>query len=419
MVFYLFTFAMMTSLYTLTAYRKKAIINILFFPYIFLGVIEVFLNACNMGIEGNYFLLRQGDFYLLFYYWAIFIGCYYIEKKKHVSLRLPIMQNVKINKVVMWVILIIVGLFVTQNFDLLLLAFSNPRMFYASTRIGGGTIYFVFIPVILLLYFYYLTRIDFNKSFKCLLKCFFSTLFVLAFIYLFGQKITLLIIAIIFLTVFFFKCKSKRKNKIIFEIGIAFVIILLVVFAFYFTQQNIPVENIFMNLVSYSDYLRNFNDLVDHLDGFYYGKIFLENEVISYIPRFVWPNKPELYGSLMLGLNVPRLVEWTLALTGAPSFGALGTPYADFGFLGIIFRTIYTLLCYYIAKIYELRLEQEYNFWDHFLYFTFVGITFFQVILPIIPLYQLGVIFILYILSKKPRRKIYENFSKCNNFVAK
>ena len=278
---------------------------------------------------------------------------------------------------------------------MLIQAISNPRMFYATTRLGGGFIYYIIIPLIVFCYFYFIAHVNIKKDKFKLITIFFATAVICFIIYFFGQKAVLLLIGYLLLTTIAFQ-NYKNKNKIVVGIGLSFLILGIIFFALYSKQQNIEIQNIFTNIAGYSDYIRNFNDLVNELDHFHYGTIFLQDEIFSYIPRAIWHNKPELFGSLTLGLHVPRLVDATMAKTGSPSFGVLGAAYADFGFFGIFLKLMIQFAFIIIAVFYEKELSKKYNFWHHLIFLMFVGAPIFSITLVTFPLYQIVVIFVLY-----------------------
>ena len=372
MIYYIFVLLIMTILYLDVFMRKKTFINLLFFLYVDSGLIMIFPYVLNLGLNNKIFQFREGDFYIIFYVLFVYIAAYLIEIKGSGFKTKQMRSNFSRKN-----LCLILGLFLIafwlKNIDLIKLAISNPRMFYANTRIGGGLIYYAVIPIIIFLYFCYITKLGYkNKYKKDLFKAAVATILTVGFIYIFGQKSMILTIVYLLLTTIGFKLKRKNNNKIIFRIGIVSVFGFIAIFALYCVQQNIPFINFFYNVSNYADYINNFNDLVEELDTFYLGRIFLENETLPYIPRFIWSNKPELFGSLQLGLNVPRLVEWTKSLTGAPSFGPIGTAYADFGFLGVILYSLLKIFLLLIGRGYEKKLERKYNFWDHFLFLTFV-----------------------------------------------
>ena len=71
----------------------------------------------------------------------------------------------------------------------------------------------------------------------------------------------------------------------------SFAVIAVIVTAFFaytFTDGN-PIEN----MANYSDYTRNAVLVASSNFDFMYGKLLMESEVYSRIPRAIWPDKPE------------------------------------------------------------------------------------------------------------------------------
>ena len=407
-------FFYMTIGYLYTAYKKNNLFNLIFFQYLSLGIMMVLFYSFNLGAQQKYFNLREGDCYILFYLFFLYSGSLYITLSKRNYFNAPKFRNVKPAKSILIIFLFIIICYWVKNRSLLLLAISNPRMFYAGSRIGGGFIYYIIIPLSICCYFYLITKLNY-LNWKDVLLGVFLTILICLYVYIFGSKALIVTIGILFLTTYNYKIKSKNKNRNIIFFGLIFLIAFILIFMLYSAQQSINNSgNFFVAMAQYSDYLNNFCDLVDNLDGFYYGRIFLEDEFLTYIPRAIWSDKPELFGSLALGLNVPNLVEWTLAKTGAPSFGPIGAAYADFGFVGIIFKLIQQLLFIFIAKSYECRLDKQYNFFNHLMMLSFVGTCIFNITLQTIPFYQLIMIILIYYISCKSnhKRELNEKWKK-------
>lgn len=404
MIYYIVVIAILTILYLKTVYKKKNFVNLLFFLYLNLGLTMIFPYILTLYYRGDFVNIRLGDCYMIGYVLIVFIGAYFIENYTR-GLKIKEKNSRFSRKNVCFIIAIIVFLFWIKNFNSLTLAISNPRMFYANSRINGGVIYYVIIPLTLFLYFCYITSLSFSLKHyrKDIVKASIATLLMVACVYIFGQKSSIITIALLYLSTLSFKLKIYNKNRVILLLGVLSACVFFVIFIFYNSQQNIPFTGLFKGIANFADYIDNFNDLVENLNEFYYGRIFLENETISYIPRFIWPGKPELYGSLRLGLNVPRLVEWTKSLTGAPSFGPIGTAYADFGIFGVLIFSLFQLIMIFIARGFEFKLK-TYNFWYHILFLCFIGVLIFYVTLPAIPIYEILVVTFLYKCCSKTKR---------------
>lgn len=83
-----------------------------------------------------------------------------------------------------------------------------------------------------------------------------------------------------------------------------------------------------------------------HFDQFFHGAMTLENNLISRIPRPLFPDKPHLFGGFRLGnAYFPEVVDLGF---GAPSFGAEGIVYADWGVAGLGLLMLFNGACSYI-----------------------------------------------------------------------
>ena len=398
MIFYAFALLIIIVLYFVVSRKAKNYVNVLFFILLFQGVLIIFLNCFRLIENGEFFTIRKGDIILITYFLLSYLGIFLMEyrniHKKH-------LKNFAINhpnKSFIWLFAFIVLGYWLINIDQLFLAISNPRMFYANTRIGGGIIYYIIIPLTIFIYFYFITKIKYRKTNKVgyILSIVISTALICLLVYIFGQKSSFATIGVLFLSTIYYKGNKESRNRLFFTLGLSFALVCVGVFVLYSRQQEIQVNGILSSLARYSDYIANFNDLVDIYDNYQYGRILFENEFYSYIPRFIWEGKPELFGSLALGLEVPHLVDWAKSLTGAPSFGPLGSAYGDFGVFAVVIKCIKDWIFAYFAIGFERRLTKSYNFWDHFLFLTFAGVAIFSITLAAIPLYQLLVIFVLY-----------------------
>ena len=388
----------MIVLYFVISRKTKNYINVLFLVLLFQGVLIIFLNCFRLIENGAFFTIRKGDIILITYFLLSYLGIFLMEYRNIYKRHIKNFAINHPNKTFIWLfVLIIIGFWLINN-DQLILAISNPRMFYANTRIGGGIIYYIIIPLTVFVYFYFVTKIRYKRTKKVsyILSIGVSTALICLFVYIFGQKSSFATIGVLFLSTIYFKGNKESRNKLLFTLGFSFALVCVGVFVLYSRQQGIEVNGILSSLARYSDYIVNFNDLVDIYDNYKYGKILFENEFYSYIPRFIWEGKPELFGSLALGLEVPRLVDWAKSLTGAPSFGPLGPAYGDFGVFAVVIKCAKDWIFAYFAIGFERKLTKNYNFWDHFLFLTFSGVVIFSLTLTAIPLYQLLVIFILY-----------------------
>lgn len=402
MVYYIVTFFFITILFFRVCLIKNRIFNILSYHYIDIAIKMILLNIFRL-VESKNNSLAKGDIILIVYFILYFIGGYFIATGKR-NLKI---QTINIKRPSNFPILfftLFAAFFLLKNINLIQEAIVNPRLFYAATRLGGGMIYYVLIPILILLYFIFLFDIIANPTHKKnTIKVLLGTTLTIGFIYIFGKKSYLLLIAFILLYTLSYTNNSAKKhiNSSIFLYMLIFFVALISIYRLYFIQQHMQSDDMFMQFVNYSDEIYNFGNLVKYIPHFFYGKIFAENELLGYIPRFVWNAKPELYGNLTLGLYVPGLRSWALAKTGAPSFGPLGQVYADFGLLGIPIKLVLDWFFLLIAKSYEHKLEIDgFNFFHLWLMLIFSGIRIFVIPMTSLPLYDLIMVYIVYNMSR-------------------
>jgi len=393
--------------YLFVSFKEKRFVNLLFFHLFYQGGLTIFPYCVNLTISKSLNNIRTGDIYLFIYYFFLTIIYTFIELTRP-SIKVPKKKNCPPSVNVFHLLIIFLIVFFIANIKTISEAATNPRMYYANSRIGGGGIYYIVLPTIVFCYLLFLWKLDYGskrRKFKTIIQVIISTILCFGVLYLFGQKAIILTAGITLLLIVYFKSPNNKRNLRFIFIALSVFVSMIIVFGLYSLQQGVQVSNILISIANYADYIPNFCDLVDSLNVHFYGKIFLEDSFFIYISRAVWPNKPTLFGSLTLGLYVPRLISWTKALTGAPSFGVIGAAYADFGFFGILLKLLYQFFFASLAKAYEEKASKENNFWYFMLFLTFAGHTIYYVTLETFPLYQMLVVLLLYFISKQDRTK--------------
>lgn len=131
-----------------------------------------------------------------------------------------------------------------------------------------------------------------------------------------------------------------------------FGVLIIFLLALYIAHGGNGDANPAYNIAAYFDYTDNFFQLVvsGHIGGF--GMYSIESELMSLLPRIVFPEKPELFGLVRLAADVfpARRVD-----AGAASFGPFGVWYADFGMMGLIPMMVMTAFVSAFAAIIENR----------------------------------------------------------------
>lgn len=205
----------------------------------------------------------------------------------------------------------------------------EPRRLYEVSREGYGTHYFALgfslrLAALLLLMS--------NFRGKGLL---FTAL--LAFSVFTGAKVNTYVI-VMFATMYFIVFARGGRLNVKLLIKLALIALPLVYLLIWLTFQDSEI-NIFELLVAYvNEPWNNFTLLVqsfdEHFYDFFLGALTWENNVISRIPRPLFPEKPYLFGGFRLA---DAYFPETVALgIGAPSFGSEGIVYADWGVFGLL-----------------------------------------------------------------------------------
>ena len=105
---------------------------------------------------------------------------------------------------------------------------------------------------------------------------------------------------------------------------------------------------------SYSDYTRNAMLVIDSRMAPQYGRLTLEGNFYSAIPRALMPNKPKDFGTFYLAKKF--YPEWFYSDAGSPAFG-IGVQYADFGPFAIVYLLFFALLEGWLTRIFVNRLQ--------------------------------------------------------------
>ena len=107
------------------------------------------------------------------------------------------------------------------------------------------------------------------------------------------------------------------------------------------------------SISNYSDYTRNAMLVIDSHIPLQYGRLTLESNTISLVPRALMPNKPRNFGSFFLTDQL--YPEWFDADT-SPAFG-VGVQYADFGALAIVYIVLFALFKGWLTRAFVNRLQ--------------------------------------------------------------
>jgi hypothetical protein len=247
---------------------------------------------------------------------------------------------------------------------------ANPRHIYEQTRSGYGTYFFLsttlcYLALVLLLFKGRLGRFE--------LALF--TLMCLVFLWLHGSKGQMLLVVFI-LAAYQVYVRAKTMSLVSFALfgaalgGVGVGLFLL-------TNPSLLVNSEdLQGIAAYSDYTRNGLLLIDSNVGPLYGKLSLEQQIYSRVPRPLFPDKPNDFGALYLAEHFfPDAFQ---AGMGAPAF-SFGTELADFGVLALPFLFLESFLGGVLLNIFMKSLRRHQGPGDFIMVLFASG-------LPVIPL---------------------------------
>jgi hypothetical protein len=208
--------------------------------------------------------------------------------------------------------------------------FFDPRDAYINNRVGNGIFYALSINFLSIASFFaFFQKVNLKIiTFRFILFSF--------FLYPFGSK-GLYINLFISFFIAVWRIDSRKLLKIISPAGV--IMTLLVLYNF---NSNLTSIN-FEQVSAYFDYFFNaaiyYDDFFSGIHELYFGKLYLSS-FWEYVPRGIYPDKPYVYGIL-------NIVEYYYpggpASGNTPAFGGQVLEFADFGILGVIFNSIFSI----------------------------------------------------------------------------
>ena len=167
---------------------------------------------------------------------------------------------------------------------------------------------------------------------------FFIIAFTVAIILAFLSESRGQLLMLLFLILVFYNYRIKQWNAL--KLGGYFVLMLILIFTiaqirgsydFSITKQNIA--NTFAGLFAEHQATATLlSQYTKEQPPHFYGKLLLDDAVLSLIPRKIWSTKPELYGGILVtDIIVPNRQPGFYYTTGT-----FGTSYADFGYVGVV-----------------------------------------------------------------------------------
>ncbi|CAN7245351.1 hypothetical protein [Massilia sp. LjRoot122] len=223
----------------------------------------------------------------------------------------------------------------------------NPRRIYVATRSGYGLSYFGSM----LLCYIFLVLALFHEKLSSISKLG-ALVITVVFAYLHGSKGQ--VIAAVFIWVYYYFVARQRQVKFRGFLIFALISFLLGGSLFYFMLDSVELTELFGIIAGYADYSRNAVMLVDNETVTYFGRLTLEDNIYSRVPRAIFPDKPKDFGAFLLSMKY--FPQAFLLDEGVPSFG-IGIYYADFSVFCIPFLAFCNFVGGVITRGFVTRLK--------------------------------------------------------------
>lgn len=363
------------GVFIFVSYKQKKLVNGLLICtasiLIFNVTLPIIHQIYHPEIKLNYIYIL---IYYGVYYLAIASGYYLFYKenriKNYLISKINLLndapkQNYSIFKNIIIGIIFLICLVIIFSVPIEYL--KNPRILYENTRLGFGHIYFL-LSMLLNIYFIFAMFTE---------KKYYYMIIVFILLYFTGSKSRMLLPIEMFFLYYFYVRNDDRSNiKKILLWGAGIIVIFIGVFSitsYYLPEKNLTT--IINTLANYSDYNRNFIQLIDKLaetKQYFHGIISVENNFVSLIPRVIWENKPTIFGSFRLSYMI--YPEWTLLFQGAPSFGTFGSLFADFGHISLVVIAIYNFIIGGLIAVSEEIFVNKKNPITFMIFIIFMGI---------------------------------------------
>ena len=230
----------------------------------------------------------------------------------------------------------------------------NPRAIYLKTRIGYGHMYFTSTALTYLAYIFCLFK---KHPFKGEKTLFFvmCALWCLAH----GSKGQVVHMVLIGLMYHVLVRDRRMKLSTVAAYSIGFAVGLGSLFYAFSGSMREGDLSVLTGMATYSNYNRNAMMVIEDYPEINCGRLTLETAIFSRVPRVLYPNKPDDWGSF--GLAKKYYPVWFEKKTGSPSFGILGVPFADFGHFAILYLIFWAVVTGVLLKIFVVRLREYRN----------------------------------------------------------
>src|ERR1700739_64761 len=227
---------------------------------------------------------------------------------------------------------------------------TEPRRIYELTRSGYGPLFFGSTFFATLGFVAYL----FQKRKRLLGSLAFYALCG-ALTFLHGSKGQILNYFLIWML---YQVYVNHKNiSALAAISVVGFVAVLTIGSYVLFSSTADIIALMNNLTGYADSVRNAMQVIDDSQADHYlGRLTLENEVYSRIPRVLMPSKPKDYGAFALGKKYDP-VQYR-SDEGSPNYD-IGLTYADFGPFTLIYLCATSALMAWLVSSFTAHLRQR------------------------------------------------------------
>lgn len=350
------------SIYFFTVKKEGKVINAMV-PYIIISIPTLYIFECFYIYltDGTEYTAEYMFFYVCYIIYIFSFMSGYLFTQNHHACNYNITQDYRYRMpcILFSVLALLFYLPVLIEFNEYLL---QPRRIYELTRTGYGIYFYpsLMFSLIASICAFFVYR---NHKFFSFMVLSLN----IALILLHGNKGPIFSIFIAFIIYLSYIENRKIKLMFLFKSFVAISLIVTGFFSYTYAGGN-PLEN----MAYYSDYTRN-AVIIAHSDfDFMYGKLMMESEIYSRIPRALWASKPDDFGALYLAKVF--FPDAFYRNQGAPAFG-YGEYFADFGYLTPLWLVVSGIFKGILAKYFSIKTQQTKSA-HYFIVFLFcIGVS--------------------------------------------
>jgi hypothetical protein len=345
------SFACVTGTYIYVSVRERSYLNVMTPTFAFLVPSSYLLESYHLWLYGP-----SGSAFA----YALLYGCYTVTfvmlalgylKTRVPALRLPFTAPVNTGNTLAPYLVLAAAVVL---YSPVLIEFrddlANPRQIYEQTRSGYGVFFFLSTTLCYVALVLFLFKPRYGR-----VELILFTAMCLVLLWLHGSKGQLLVVVFI-LALHWVYVRGRNMSLARFALFgagmVSFGIGLFLIINPSMLVNNDDVQGI----AAYSDYTRNSLLLIDSDVGPLYGRLSLEQQIYTRLPRPLFPDKPNDFGAIYLAEHFfPDAFQRG---AGAPAF-IFGIELADFGVLALPLLLFESILGGMLLKLFMNSLRRR------------------------------------------------------------